>query len=33
MLSDAQVDEYFGYAAQLGITLDVDIRKASEVME
>lgn len=33
MLTDAQVDRYFGYAAELGITLDTKIRKPEEVME
>ena len=33
MLSDAQVDEYFRYAAELGITLETKIKKTWEIME
>jgi hypothetical protein len=32
MLSDSQVDQYFAYAAELGITLDAYIKKPWEVM-
>ena len=33
MLSDEQVDEYFNYAAELGITLDTKIKKTWEIVE
>ncbi len=33
MLSDAQVDEYFRYAAELGITLETKVRKAWEILD
>ena len=33
MLSDFQVDRYFEYAAELGITLDTKIKKTWEIME
>ena len=33
MLTDEQVDEYFRYAAELGITLDTKIKKTWEIVE
>ncbi len=33
MLSDSQVDTYFEYAAELGITLETKIKKSWEIME
>ena len=33
MLSDEQVDEYFKYAEELGITLDTKIKKTWEIVE
>ena len=33
MLSDSQVDKYFEYAAELGITLETRIKKTWEIME
>lgn len=33
MLTDEQVDEYFKYAAELGITLETKIKKTWEIME
>lgn len=33
MLTDAQVDRYFEYAAELGITLETKIKKTWEIME
>ena len=33
MLTDEQVDEYFNYAADLGITLDTKIKKTWEIVE
>ena len=33
MLSDAQVDKYFEYAAELDITLETKIKKKWEIME
>ena len=32
MLSDGQVDQYFKYAAELGITLDTKIKEPRELM-
>ena len=33
MLSDSQVDKYFEYAAELGITLETKIKKTWEIVE
>ena len=33
MLSDAEVDQYFAYAAELDITLETKIKKTWEIME
>ena len=33
MLTDEQVDRYFEYAAELGITLETKVRKTWEIME
>ena len=33
MLTNEQVDEYFKYAAELGITLETKIKKTWEIME
>ena len=33
MLTDEQVDEYFKYAEELGITLDTKIKKTWEIVE
>ena len=33
MLTDEQVDEYFKYAGELGITLETKVKKTWEIME